>query len=314
MKTLIAGLAGAMIAFSTAAASAEDINFATGRQGGSQYPVSVALTQVIEKIPGIGKVSLVPGGGTGNVISVGSGKTQLGITLSNDAVAGIEGHAPFKQKLPDLVQLFALHAFNVAIIVPADSDIKTFKDLAGHTVNSGPVGFTINTLSRKIYAMTGIENKVHQTYLQVGDAVEQFKDGHTDALFYAPSDWYGPFIELAESRHLRLISLPKDVMEKLLKEDPSFIEKKFPLQSGIYKNLENQVDTIANRNLIVANKKAINDQQAYAIVKAVAENWDKIAPSEPSFRLFKLPELAQSSGMPIHPGALRYFRERGWVK
>jgi len=311
MKTLFAALVGVLIAFS---ASAENLNFATGRQGGSQYPVSVALLQVLEKIPGIGEISLVPGGGTGNVISVGTGKTQLGITMSNDAVAGIEGQAPFKQKLSDLEQLLALHAFNVAIIVPADSNIKTFNDLAGHKVNSGPVGFTINTLSRKIYAMTGIESKVQQSYLQVGDAVEQFKDGHIDALFYAPSDWYGPFIELAQSRNLRLIQLPRNVMDTLLKEDPSFIEKKFPLQAGIYKNLGNQVDTLANRNLIVANKKYITEQQAYDIVKAVADNWDKVALSEPSFRLFKLPELAQSSGMPIAPGALRYFRERGWVK
>lgn len=310
-KTFVAALVGAVLAFSTGARA---LDFATGRQGGSQYPVSVALTQVLAKIPGIGEISLVPGGGTGNVISVGTGKTQLGITLSNDAVNGVEGKAPFKQKLPDLVQLFALHAFNVVIIVPADSDIKTFKDLAGHKVNSGPVGFTINTLSRQIYRMTGIEGKVQQSYLQVGDAVEQFKDGHIDALFYAPSDWYGPFIELAQSRQLRLIPLPRDVMDTLLKEDPSFVEKKFPLQPGIYKNLHGQIDTLANRNLIVANKKAISDQQAYEIVKAVAENWDKIAPSEPSFRLFKLPELAQSSGLPIHPGAMRYFRERGWAK
>lgn len=311
MKAILAGIVGALFAMS---ASAADLKFATGRQGGSQYPVSVALSQVIEKVPGIGDVSLVPGGGTGNVISVGTDKTQIGITLSNDAVAGIKGEAPFKNKLPDLVQLFALHAFNVAIVVPADSDIKAFKDLAGHKVNSGPVGYTINTLSRRIYKMTGIESKVHQSYLQIGDAVEQFKDGHIDALFYAPSDWYGPFIELAQSRHVRLIQLPREVMDSLLKSDPSFIEKKFPLQKGIYENLENQVDTLANRNLIVANKKAISDQQAYGIVKAVAENWDKIAPSEPSFRLFKVPELAETSGIPIHPGALRYFRERGWAK
>jgi TRAP transporter TAXI family solute receptor len=307
------GIALFSVLFAVSAAAA-DLNFATGRQGGSQYPVSVALAQVIENIPGTGKVSLVPGGGTGNVISVGMGKTQLGITLSNDAIAGIEGQPPFKEKVPDMVQLLALHAFNVVIIVPADSSMREFNDLAGHKVNSGPVGFTINTLSRHIYQMTGIEKQVQQSYLQIGDAVEQFKDGHIDALFYAPSDWFGPFIELAQSRNLRLIQLPREVMDMLLKEDRSFIVKKFPLQPGIYKNIQNEVDTLANRNLIVANQKAIGDQQAYAIVKAVAENWEKIAPSEPSFRLFKAPELAENSGIPIHPGALRYFRERGWTK
>lgn len=311
MKAILAGVVGALFAVS---ASAADLNFATGRQGGSQYPVSVALAQIIEKVPGIGEVSLQPGGGTGNVIAVGSGKSQLGITMSNDARSGVEGKKPFSAKMPDLVQLFALHPFKIVIIVPDDSPVKAFKDLAGKKVNSGPVGFTITTLSRKIYAMTGIAKEVREAHLQVGDAVEQFKDGHLDALFYSPSDWFGAFIDLAQSRKIRLVPLPDDVMATLLKEDPSFYKAKFPLQPGIYRNLTNSVETLAYPNIIVANSKMLNDQQAYDIVKAVAENWEKVVAVEPSLKLLKVSDLALQAGVPIHPGSLRYFRERGWAK
>lgn len=312
MKTaILAGIVGALLA---ASASAADLNFATGRQGGSQFPVSVALSQIIEKVPGIGEVSLQPGGGTGNVIAVGTGKSQLGITMANDARSGVNGEKPFSAKMPDLVQLFALHPFKIVVIVADDSPVKTFKDLAGKKVNTGPVGFTITTLSRKIYGMTGIAKQVKEAHLQIGDAVEQFKDGHIDALFYSPSDWFGAFIDLAQSRKIRLVPLPDDVMAALLKEDPSFSKAKFPLQAGIYRNLTNSVETLAYPNVIVANRKELNDQQAYDIVKAVAENWEKVVAVEPSLKLLKVSDLALQAGVPIHPGSLRYFRERGWAK
>lgn len=311
MKAIVAGIAGALFAVS---ATAADLNFATGRQGGSQYPVSVALAQIIEKVPGIGEVSLQPGGGTGNVIAVGSGKSQLGITMSNDARSGINGEQPYTAKMPDLVQLFALHPFKIVIIVPDDSPVKAFKDLAGKKVNSGPVGFTITTLSRKIYGMTGIAKDVKEAHLQIGDAVEQFKDGHIDALFYSPSDWFGAFIDLAQSRKIRLVPLPDEVMASLLKEDPSFYKATFPLEPGIYRNLTNSIETLAYPNIIVANRAKLNDQQAYGIVKAVAENWEKVVAVEPSLKLLKVSDLALEAGVPLHPGSLRYFRERGWAK
>jgi uncharacterized protein len=103
-------------------------------------------------------------------------------------------------------------------------------------------------------------------------------------------------------------------MTALLKEDPSFYKAKFPLQAGIYRNLTNSVETLAYPNIIVANRKELDDQQAYDIVKAVAENWEKVVAVEPSLKLLKVSDLALQAGVPIHPGSLRYFRERGWAK
>lgn len=314
MRRIVAAAAFAVAAVLAGPTFAQDMKFATGRQGGYQYPISVAIAQVIQNAPGFGQVTLMPGGGTGNVIAVGSGKAELGLTLSQDARGGIEGLKPYPQKMPDVVQLFALNPSKVVIIVPEDSPIKAFKDLAGHKVNSGPVGFSITTLSRKIYAMAGIDKKVDEGHLQVSDAVEQFKDGHIDALFYAPSDWYGPYVDLALSRKIRLVPLPGDIMDKLIAEEPSFYKSKFPIQPDLYKGLSNQVDTIGYPTIIIANKAKVDDAKAYAITKAVAEHWKDVRSSEPSLKLLEAQEMALQAGVPVHPGALRYFRERGWVK
>lgn len=303
--------AAAIATFAVGSALAADLTFSTGRQGGSQYPVSVALVQIMGKAPGIGKVTLRPGGGASNIVAVDTGQSDLGITLSISAKDAIDGRKPYKKKMTDFVQLFALHGFKVVVIVNADSSIKTFKDLAEKKVNTGPKGFTITEIAERVFSYANI--KVNMTYLPPSAAVEQFKDGHLDALFYSPSDRYGAFIDLAQARKLRLIALPKDIQERLLKEEPSFYPTSFPAVPDIYKGIENKIETLGYPNIIIANKKKITDAEAYAITKAVAENLDKLAAVEPSLKTFEPKELAVRVGVPIHPGSLKYFKERGWL-
>lgn len=287
-----------------------DMAFSTGRQGGSQYPVSVALSQILEKVPGIGTVSLVPGGGAANIIAVDTGLAHLGITLSSSARDGIVGNPPYKTKTENVVQLYALQAFKIAVIVPEESPIKTFKDLQGKKVNTGPKGFTIVEIADRIFGMEKM--KVNMQYLQIGQAVEQFKDGNLDALLYSPSDRFAAFIDLAQARKVRLVPLPDEVMERMIKEDPSFYKTEWPASQGDYRGLTNVVSTLGYPNIIIANKTKVTDDQAYAMTKATAENIETLGQVEADLRGWDLKNLATEVGVPIHPGSMKYFKERGW--
>lgn len=295
---------------SFAATASADMKFATGRQGGSQYPVSVALTQIVEEVKGVGSVTLTPGGGAANIVAVNNGLADLGITLSVSARDGMDAKPPYKSKLTNFNQLFALHAFKLLILVPANSSIKSFKDLAGKKVNTGPKGFTITELAQKIFAQEHM--KVDMQYLRITAAVEQFKDGHLDALFYSPSDRFAPFMDLALARKIRAVAIPEELMTRLLKSDPTFYRSEFPVAPDIYRGLVNKVPTLAYPNIIIANKTRVSDAQAYGITKAVAANIDKIAAVEPSLKTFDVKLMAKSVGIPIHPGAMKYFKEMGW--
>jgi hypothetical protein len=294
--------------FATAAFA--DMKFSTGRQGGSQYPVSVALSQIMGKVPGIGAVTLTPGGGAANIVAVNSGLADLGITLSVSARDGMDGKKPYGSKMTNIVQLFALHGFKLVVLVPDDSPIKTFKDLAGKKVNTGPKGFTITEVAQKIFAREKM--KVDMQYLRITAAVQQFKDGHLDALFYSPSDHFAAFIDLAQARKIRAIPLPDEMMERMLKEEPTFYKTKFPVAPNIYKGLVNAIETLGYPNIIIANKTRVSDEKAYGMTKAVAENMDRVAAVEPDLKTFDIKDMAQSVGIPIHPGAMKYFKERGW--
>lgn len=310
-KTGLIRAAGvALLALAGVAAAQAQVTFATGRQGGSQYPVSVALSQIMDKAPGVGSVTLVPGGGAANIVAVDMGKAHLGITLSSSARDGLVGKPPYKSKTENIVQLFALQAFKVVVIVPENSPIKTFADLQGKKVNTGPKGFTIVEVADRIFKMENM--KVNMQYLQVGQAVDQFKDGNIDALFYSPSDRFAAFMDLAQTRKIRLVPLPERVIDAMIKEDPSFYRSEWPAYPDSYRGLSNKVPTLGYPNIIIANKNRISDQQAYEMTKAVAENLEKVAIVEPDLVNWDPKNLATEVGVPFHPGSLRYFKEKGW--
>jgi len=311
-KTSFIRAAGvALLALAGAGSVAQaQVTFATGRQGGSQYPVSVALSQIMEKAPGVGSVTLVPGGGAANIVAVDIGKADLGITLSNSARDGLVGKPPYKTKTENIVQLFALQAFKVVVIVPENSPIKTFADLQGKKVNTGPKGFTIVELADQLFKMENI--KVNMQYLQIGQAIDQFKDGNIDALVYSPSDRFAAFMDLAQTRKIRLVQLPDRIIDAMIKDDPSFSRSEWPAYPDSYKGLSNKVPTLGYPNIIIANKNKITDQQAYEMTKITAENLEKVAAVEPDLINWDLKNLATEVGLPIHAGSMRYFKEKGW--
>ena len=292
-------------------ALAKDLTLATGRQGGSQYPITVALAQVIEDLESVGSVTLKPGGGTSNVAAVGMGQAELAITLSPSAVSGLKGEKPYTNSLPNITQLFALHGFKITTLVPADSSITNFRDLAGKRVSIGPNGWTINTMAKKILAMEGIT--INAETLKPGDAVQQMKDGNLDAIINTPSDLYAPFLDLASSRDIRLVPLNSGIQDKLIAENDSFYLSDWPADPGAYPKLKNTVTTVSYPNIIIANKDAISEELGYQITKRVVENFESIASSEKSLAVLKLSDLAIQVGIPLHPGSKRYFSERGWL-
>ncbi|MGE3247477.1 MAG: TAXI family TRAP transporter solute-binding subunit [Beijerinckiaceae bacterium] len=290
-----------------------NISFGSGTQGGSQYPVTVAMGQVLEKSPKIGKITLQPGGSVGNIIRVDSGKSLIAISMSQSLREGRLGNKPFKKKTDNVVNLMTLHAFHVVVLVADESPIKTFKDFAGKKLNIAPKGFSVRELGERYIAMEGLKGKVDVGSLRIGEAVESFKDGHHQGLMYAPSVRFGPFLNLAQSRSIRLIQMDEKLMADFVKSDPSFYVSTWPQDPKAYPKLTNTAKVLAYPNVIVASTK-LTEELAYTIVKQVAENFDPIRPSDQSLQAFDVKDLARDAGSPFHPGAMRYYKERGWMK
>ena len=293
-----------------------DLTFATGRQGGSQYPISVALVQIMEQIPSLGTLTLTPGGGAANVVAVNEGQAELGITLALSAVDGAQGNPPYEQALQNVQHLFSLHPFNLVILVAEDSDIQTVEDLRGRSVNVGPAGFTTGVVADMLFEAYGIDpSEVDIRNLDITDASDQFRNGQLDALIYLPSDRMAPYIDLAQARDVRIVPIDEEHRQALMEMHPSFRETTWPKEAGIYEGLDEPVPTVGFNNTIIVNGEQVGEQLGYDMVQAVAENFDQLVAVEASLGLMEPQDLAVPvNGMPLHPGAERYFEEQGWLE
>ena len=287
-----------------------DMQFSTGRQGGSQYPLSVSIAQIIQKLPDVGTVTLVPGGGASNIMAIQQGSSDLAISLSVSARRGIEGQPPYPKPTKNVQELFALYGFKLITIVPKDSDIKTFADLAGHKINVGPNGFTVTALAKRIFKHAKMD--VNIQYLAPTAAVQQFKDGHLDGWFYSASDPHAAIVDLANSRDIRVIAMPKDIQDWLLKTNASLYRTTFPADPSLYPRMTGKIETVGYPNVIVSNADKVSDKQGYDITKAVVENLDKLQQNSKAMQSLKPKEMAADLGIPMNAGAERYFKERGW--
>lgn len=293
-----------------------ELNFAIGATGGSNYPIGVAITQILKdaKIPGLKNITTVPGGGAAVMEGVNSNQMQMGMAFSSMVYDGFHKNAPFKEVTSNAVPLFSLHPYYLSLVVPEKSEIRSFADLKGKRVNLGPNGFSTVVIGQRLLKFQGFKDgDVKVLNLGITDAIEQLKDGHVDALFYSPTNWFGAYLELAQSTNIRQVPIDQALLKKLNETNQGWLETKWPINSEIYKGVQ-PAATLAHHNVIVVNPKAVNDELAYNIVKVIAENFTKIQGLEKSLELMKPSDLAAFPGDKYHPGAEKYFKEKGWIK
>lgn len=293
-----------------------DLSYAIGATGGSNYPIGVAITQVLNSanVPGLGSVTTMPGGGAANVVGTHTGQMDMGMVFSAMVYDGFAANPPFNQVMDKSVPLFSLHPFNLIILVPENSDINSFADLRGKRVNIGPSGFSTAVIFNTLRELHGFSTSdLRMLNLGVADSIEQLKDGHIDALWYAATDWFGAFIELAQSKNIRFVEIDPELRAMLNAENTGYIKSTWPINQEIYRGLS-PTETLAQINVTVVNPDVVDDELAYNIVKALAENFHRIQSVEQSLDLLDPSALATFPGGDFHPGAARYYREQGWIK
>jgi TRAP transporter TAXI family solute receptor len=149
------------------------------------------------------------------------------------------------------------------------------------------------------------------SFLSFEDAAQQFTDGHLDALmFMTVTHPFAPVINVSSKRPIKLISIPDDKIAALAKfrgVEP------YTMPAGVYKGVDYPVKGIAVRaHLFVRND--FPDDIAYTVVKSILSNFKRYPTVYKAMELVKENEVVRDVGIPFHPGALRYYKERGWIK
>ncbi|MCK5313024.1 MAG: TAXI family TRAP transporter solute-binding subunit [Desulfobacteraceae bacterium] len=321
ISLLICTLFLTVLLFSGQALSADRIFFgiATGGTGGTYYPLGGMLAQMISNKVVIDGKKLSATAETGNASVANSTLlSRQGIESAFAAAdildAAYKGTKQFEGKnLKNLRALGALYPETVQLVVRAKSGITTFTDLKGKSISSGSPGSGQWQLLGDLLVAHGMDRKtdIKEDYSSFSQSVEKIKDGNLDASLITAGSPTASVLELANHHAIKIIPLTGSAIKKLQKVQPYYADAILP--ANTYKGQTEDVKTIAVRAIWATHDK-LDNETAYSVVKALYENTDTLAKVHVKGKEISLEKALESVSIPLHPGAEKYYREKGLIK
>jgi len=307
-----------LLAVAVSPADAADKKFVrmfSGPEGGSWYPLGVAMMQIVEKnIPGI-STSNGPGGGVGNCKAIQRGQADLGWSYTHTTFNAYNGKGKFDKKHTKIRHLMSLYPGVFQVAVPKKSNIQTYADLKDRRIVPGKVGFTGTAIAEivlKAYDITfdSIKKKGGSvSFVGYADAAALMKDGHSDAYMAVTSCPQSTIIDLNFRPGVRFLAVSAEDLKKVRALEPGLMPTVIPKTA--YKGMTEDVPTVGTVTNIIASAD-LPDDLAYQIVKALYANWPELAKvKKKAIEDSKKENALMGNHIPVHPGAMRYYNEKG---
>lgn len=308
--TLLA--AAAALAVTTAAQAAPVfINILTGGTSGVYYPIGVGLSQIYsDGIAGV-KVSVqATKASVENLNLLQAGRGELAFALGDsvaDAKNGVED-AGFKVPLTKLRAMAGTYPNYIQIVASQESGIKTLADLKGKTISVGAPKSGTELNARAIFKAAGLtyEDMGKVQYLPFAESVELIKNRQLDATLQSSGLGMAAIRDLSSVMPLNYISVPTETVAKI--GNPAYQAAMIP--ANTYDGQPEAVPTVAIINVLVT-REDVPDEVAYQMTKLMFENLTRLGNSHSAAKDIKLESAAKNLPIALHPGAERYYKEKG---
>jgi TRAP transporter TAXI family solute receptor len=312
-KLIVATTAVAAVSFAPAAHAQQFINILTGGTSGVYYPMGVAIGKIYgEKIPGVKTQVQATKASVENLNLIEQGRGELAFTLGDSLKAAVEGDAEagFKTKLTKLRTIGAIYPNYIQIVATAESGIKTLADLKGKTLSVGAPKSGTELNSRAILAAAGMSYKDlgKVEYLPFAESVDLMKNRQLDATLQSAGLGVASLKDLSSSTQINVVAVPKATVDKI---GPPFVSVVIP--ANTYTGQKEDVQTAAVINYLVTSS-AVSDDLAYKMTKLVYESLPELEKAHAAGKGIKLENAAAGSPAPLHPGAIKYYKENGLIK
>ena len=292
-----------------AAFSATSWNFVIGTStlGGSYYimarrgPRSSPTT-----CPTVATVQAT-NGPSANIQLIEKGEMKLAYTSAAAAYEGWNGVGwAAGRKYQEIRALFTTYSSYFEIVTLSKLPIKTIRDLAGKRVHMAMPGGTPDIAMRYSLEVLGIKPR-DQVYLQTENAIDLLKDGKLDVVIAVMGLPTSMILDLQSTHDIRMVDIAPEDVDAVTKAYPYFAKGAIP--ANTYKNQPNPINTFVFWNYAVCDKD-LPDDLVYQIVKAVFENKDVFAATSEAGKELAAENIVHSV-IPLHPGAVKYYREVG---
>ncbi|RMG34987.1 MAG: TAXI family TRAP transporter solute-binding subunit [Gammaproteobacteria bacterium] len=316
-RLLVAGLlVGTAIGGAAQAAQQRFVTIGTGGVTGVYYPTGGAICRLVNKTRkqhGIRCSVESTGGSIYNLNAIRNGELDLGVAQSDWQYHAYHGTSKFKDAGPnkDLRAVFSIHPEPFTVVARADAGIKHFDDLKGKRVNVGNPGSGQRGTMEVVMKAKGWTMKDFKLASELKSA-EQSKalcDNKIDAMVFTVGHPSGSIKEATTSCDAVLVNVTGPAIDKLVAEHDYY--RKAVIPGGMYRGNPNDVHTFGVGATLVTSAK-VPDDVIYNIVKAVFENFDTFRKLHPAFAHLKKEEMIKDGlSAPLHPGAVKYYKEAG---
>jgi TRAP transporter TAXI family solute receptor len=291
------------------------LTLASGSPGGVYYPLGGGMAVIIQKTTDLRCAAESTGASVENCRLVGAGESDMGMVMGSIAYKALEGEKPFEQKLP-LVALFQMYPAPEHIVTVSGKGIRSIKDLKGKKVSIDVPGSGCAVMAQAMLQEYGFDLQKDLTiaHLSQNESVQALKDGIVDAVFFNFAYPGAAVLDLAATRDIVLIPVEPAMADKIIKKFPYYVRITIPAKT--YPKVDYDVLCVGDSNVMVANRK-MDDTVAYKVVKAIFENVDKgqwALKNVHPIAAQLTPQNAVNSPIPLHPGAIKYFKEVGAIK
>ena len=310
-RTFSLFLAGIALALG---ANAQNISIATGGTGGVYDPMGGGIAAVLSKhVPGMQATAEVTGGSVDNLKLIGTGKPYVGFSMADAGQDAYRGEDKFKGNKVPLKTLMVLYPNRMHVVTVEGRGIAKMTDLKGKRVSTGSPGSATEVMAFRLLEAVGLDKDkdVTRERLGVAESVNAVKDGKIDAFFWVGGLPTAGVTDLANTpgNKVKLIDHADAVAAMNKKYGNLYVED--TISKDVYRGMDvdNKQATVMN---ILVTHENMDDKTAYNIVKTIFDKRDDLIAVHKESANIKLEnQKANATPIAFHPGALKYFAEKG---
>ena len=295
-------------------AGAQNISIATGGTGGVYYPMGGGIAAVLSKhVPGMQATAEVTGGSVDNLKLIATGKPYIAFSMTDAGQDAYQGVEKFKDNKVALKTLMILYPNRMHVVTVEGRGIAKMADLKGKRVSTGSPGSATEVMAFRVIEAAGLDKDkdVKRERLGVAESVNAMKDGKIDAFFWVGGLPTAGVTDLANTPNtkVKLIDHADTVAAMNKKYGNLYVED--AISKDIYRGMDTDNKQATVMNILVSHA-SMDDKTAYNIVKTIFDRRDDLIAVHKEAANFKLEnQKASASPIPFHPGAVKYFAEKG---
>jgi TRAP transporter TAXI family solute receptor len=317
MKRFVTALAVLVAAFAVAVAGAQDkktrISIGTGGTGGVYYPLGGGIAALLSKyVPGLDATAEVTAGSIANLNLIAGGKSEMAFTMADSAWDAVNGLAKFEGKRVALRTLAVFYPNRMHVVTIEGTGINAMKDLKGKRVSTGaPVSGTEEMAARLIEASGLHASDFTRERLSVAESVAALKDRKIDAFFWVGGVPTPSITDLAATPGIKVKLIDHGEAAEAMRKKYGPIYIRNQILANAYPGEARTTSNVDVWNLLVVPEKS-DEKLVYDIVKTMFEKKEELVKVHKDAGFLDLANQASgASPIPFHPGAVRYFKEKG---